>query len=101
MRLELLKVLAWTVLLTLVTAGLGWLGIRDWDGETGGNWLALFALPGLIVLFSTESWLFALSAQTLVCLVIVCLVRGFVHLVRLVITSGASGPARQAGPTPE
>ncbi|MHC4947211.1 MAG: hypothetical protein ACYTG1_02975 [Planctomycetota bacterium] len=38
-------VIALGVALTAVTSYLSWLGIRDWSGATGGNWLFIFGLP--------------------------------------------------------
>lgn len=77
--------------LAAATAGVGWLGVRDWDGESGGH--VLLALPGLplwactIALAGLGAPLaVALSvggvAQFLCCLVLVAGVRAAVRVVR-------------------
>ncbi len=73
--LELGICLLWALLLTLVTCGLGICGVWGWNGETGGNPLALFGLPMLFGWMGTKSIAIGIVAQAVVCLCLTYLVR--------------------------
>src|SRR4051794_26870013 len=62
------RALLWGTLLALATGYLGYLGIRDWAGESSsGNVLVVFGIPMLFVLFRTSSWIAGFAAQWICC----------------------------------
>ncbi len=82
---EFWKVLLCGAALAVVTAWIGWYGISDWDGETGGNALILLGLPWIVSVMNLPeplSWVIGGLAQLAVCMVPVVIVRGIIHRVR-------------------
>jgi len=90
-----MKEIKWCLLgglvLALVTGFIGWLGIRTWDGESGGNLsLLLFGLPMWGTFLALSRWLHSwplllgigFAVQWAVCIVPVALVRLLVSLLR-------------------
>jgi hypothetical protein len=67
--------LLWGLLLTLMTCGLGIIGAKGWNGESGGNALALFGVPMLVGWRSTNSFTMGIAAQAVVCLGLTFLIR--------------------------
>ena len=82
--------LLWGLLLTLVTCGLGMCGVWGWDGESGGNPLALFGLPLLIGWMGTNSIAVGVAAQAVICLSLAYLVRLRLHR-RAALTANRAG----------
>jgi hypothetical protein len=78
--------------LAALTAGLGLYGVRDWDGESGGHWVALAGLTFLIPLLATGSWVFAALFHWAICMGIAGMVWWAFRLTR---------PARRPVPFPE
>ncbi len=75
----------WGAVLATVTGGLGLWGISGWNGETGGNDLALLGMPLLMGAMNFPQplgWVIGGLAQLAVCMVPVVIVRGIIHLVR-------------------
>jgi amino acid transporter len=53
--------------LAAVTGALGFYGIRDWDGESGGHWFALFGITFILALVCTGSWVLAAALHWALC----------------------------------
>ncbi len=75
------KVLLCGAALAVVTGWIGWYGISDWDGETGGNALILLGLPWIVSVMNLPeplSWVIGGLAQHGVCLDPVLIVSGII-----------------------
>lgn len=91
-----MKRLLITVLLATITAGLGYYGIHDWDGESGGHWVVIFGMTFIIPILWTGSVILAGLIHLAFCVAVVWGISGIYRRIRSLATNTVDAESDQS-----